>query len=239
MVPKSAMLMPKSQGRLGVKLNWMAVCVNSPVTNVPRTNLIDAFQRLQSARQAIDPKNDLGHREGHEIGRVAGHENDCLCSVWALRSARSCGTSPARAIGVPEPGRSLSLPRRPSTTRVITSSLPVSWHRRRKPRFNPGGDSPARRHHLYRRVTSPALGALTEPWANRPLPAHPKQFGLVLKVNSCCWRRCPTPYQAAAACIVSPSPNISPIGVAVTFTVAPSGMRPSRICCASGFCISR
>jgi hypothetical protein len=38
--------------------------VISPMTNVPRTNLIDAFQRLQLARKATNPENSPGYREG-------------------------------------------------------------------------------------------------------------------------------------------------------------------------------
>jgi hypothetical protein len=37
--------------------------VISPVTNVPRTNLIDAFQRLQSARKATNPEDPPSYPE--------------------------------------------------------------------------------------------------------------------------------------------------------------------------------
>src|ERR1051325_5414895 len=66
------------------------VRVISPVTNVPRTNLIDAFQRLQSARKATDPEDAPSHREGDDICTAVGHENDPPCSACTLRSGWCC-----------------------------------------------------------------------------------------------------------------------------------------------------
>jgi hypothetical protein len=80
--------------------------VINPVTNVPRTNLIDAFKRLQSARESTDPEDSPSYREGDDIWRMVSHvmvrhENDRLCSACALSTARSCGAGSAKAIGVP------------------------------------------------------------------------------------------------------------------------------------------
>jgi len=78
----------------------------SPLTNVPRTNLIGAFQRLQSARKATDPENSPSYREGNNIESMVSrvivrHENDRLCSARALSSARHGGAASTKAIGVP------------------------------------------------------------------------------------------------------------------------------------------
>jgi hypothetical protein len=83
------------------------------MTNVPRTNLIDAFQRLQSARKATDPENSPSYREGNNIESMVSrvmvrHENDRLCSACALSSARRGGAASTKAIGVPTLGWSLS-----------------------------------------------------------------------------------------------------------------------------------
>jgi hypothetical protein len=40
--------------------------VVDPVTNVSRTDQIDAFQRLQSARTAADPKNAARYGNGDD-----------------------------------------------------------------------------------------------------------------------------------------------------------------------------
>lgn len=41
--------------------------VINPVTNVLRTNLIDAFKRLQSARKSTDPEDSPSYPEGDDI----------------------------------------------------------------------------------------------------------------------------------------------------------------------------
>jgi hypothetical protein len=62
----------------------------NPMTNVPRTNLVSAFQGLQSGRKPTHPENSLRHRERNDIWRGGYHLNDILCAASAARSGSAC-----------------------------------------------------------------------------------------------------------------------------------------------------
>jgi hypothetical protein len=62
----------------------------NPMANVPRTNLVSAFQGLQSGRKPTNPENSLRHRECNDIWIEVYHLNDILCAASAVRWGSAC-----------------------------------------------------------------------------------------------------------------------------------------------------
>jgi hypothetical protein len=57
----------------------------NPTTNVPRTNLVSAFQGLQSGRKPTNPENSIGHRERNNMLSRDYHLNDiCPLLLWRV-----------------------------------------------------------------------------------------------------------------------------------------------------------
>jgi len=62
----------------------------NPMTNMPRTNLVIAFQDLQLGRKPTNPENSPRHRERSDIRRESYHLNDILCAASAARWGSAC-----------------------------------------------------------------------------------------------------------------------------------------------------
>jgi hypothetical protein len=62
----------------------------NPMTNMPRTNLVIAFQGLQLGRKPTNPENFPPHRERSDIRRESYHLNDILCAASAARWGSAC-----------------------------------------------------------------------------------------------------------------------------------------------------
>ena len=74
--------------------------VVNPITNVPRTNLVSAFQCLQSGRKPTNPENSVSHRERNNMLSRDYRLNDiCPMEVKEARDGDEVG--PGRALIAP------------------------------------------------------------------------------------------------------------------------------------------